>query len=87
MKKILLISSLVLVIVVACKSAMDSKSTVLKINLEAKSNSTVAGTATFSEKNGTVTFEAIMTGLTPGVHAIHIHEKSDCSSADGTSAG
>ena len=87
MKKGLLISSLVLVIIVACKSAIDSKSTVLKINLEPKSNSSVSGTATFSEKNGVVTFEAIMTGLTPGVHAIHIHEKSDCSSADGTSAG
>jgi Cu-Zn family superoxide dismutase len=87
MKKYLFISLIVLAVVVACKSAMDSKSTVLKINLEAKSNSAVAGTATFSEKNGVVAFEAIMTGLTPGVHAIHIHEKSDCSSADGTSAG
>ena len=27
------------------------------------------------------------TGLKPGEHAIHIHEKSDCSSIDGKSAG
>ena len=87
MKKILLLFSLSVGIVVACKSAMDSKSTVLKINLEPKSNSSVSGTATFSEINGVVTFEAMITGLTPGVHAIHIHEKSDCSSPDGTSAG
>jgi Cu-Zn family superoxide dismutase len=26
-------------------------------------------------------------GLTPGVHAVHIHEKADCSSPDGKSAG
>ena len=28
-----------------------------------------------------------MTGLTPGIHAIHIHEKADCTAADGSSAG
>jgi Cu-Zn family superoxide dismutase len=33
-----------------------------------------------------VTFVAKLAGLKPGVHAIHIHEKSDCS-ADGSSAG
>ena len=32
-------------------------------------------------------FEAKLSGLQPGVHAIHIHEKSDCSAADGSSAG
>jgi Cu-Zn family superoxide dismutase len=87
MKKFLLIFAFALFIVVACKSVIDSKSTVLKINLEPKSGSSVSGTAIFSEKNGIVSFEATMSGLTPGIHAIHIHEKSDCSSADGTSAG
>jgi len=87
MKNFLIVFSLVLIVVVGCISVMDSKSTILTINLEPKSNSTVSGKATFSEKNGVVTFEAIMDGLTPGLHAIHIHEKSDCSSADGTSAG
>jgi Cu-Zn family superoxide dismutase len=53
----------------------------LVIAFEAKSNSTVSGTATFIEKNGKVTFVAKLAGLKPGVH-IHIHEKSDCSAAD-----
>ena len=57
------------------------------IQFEAKSQSTASGTASFVEKNGKVTFEANLSGMKPGVHAIHIHEKSDCSAADGSSAG
>jgi len=86
-KKIILLSIVVVAIIVACKSGNDSKANVLKINLEPKSNSAVSGTATFTEKNGFVTFEAKMSGLKPGIHAIHIHEKSDCSAADASSAG
>ena len=55
-----------------------------KVNREKR---TVSGFATFKEKNGKVKFEAYISGLTPGVHAIHIHEKSDCSSVDAASAG
>ncbi|WP_348799627.1 superoxide dismutase family protein [Flavobacterium adhaerens] len=88
MKKIFLSSVIVIAIAIGCKSkgnSADSKT--LSLTLEPKSNSTVAGTATFTEKNGKVTFVAKITGLQPGVHAIHIHEKSDCSAADGSSAG
>lgn len=86
-KKLILFSIITIVVIAACKSATDNSSNRLTINLEPKSGSTVTGTATFSEKNGVVTFEAKMSGLKPGVHAIHIHEKSDCSAADATSAG
>jgi Cu-Zn family superoxide dismutase len=55
--------------------------------LEPKSGSNVSGTATFTERDGEVVLEAKLSGLTPGTHAIHIHEKSDCSSADAASAG
>ena len=34
-----------------------------------------------------VMMEALISGLTPGTHAIHIHEKADCTSPDGKSAG
>jgi Cu-Zn family superoxide dismutase len=55
--------------------------------MEPKSDSNVAGEVTFTEENGQVTMKASFSGLTPGEHAIHIHEKADCSAADGTSTG
>ncbi|MDX1364569.1 superoxide dismutase family protein [Arenibacter latericius] len=60
---------------------------VLKFSMEPKSDSNVTGDVTFTEENGTVRMQATLTGLTPGEHAIHIHEKADCSAADGTSTG
>lgn len=87
MKKLIVYSIVAFAIVVACKSGTDTKSNVLVINLEPKSGSNVTGTATFSEKNGVVSFEAKLSGLKPGIHGIHIHEKADCSATDATSAG
>jgi len=85
MKKIILSIVLIIAVIVGCKTkgnSGDSKN--LKITFESKSNSNVAGTATFAEKTGKVIFVANLSGLNPG---IHIHEKSDCSAADGSSAG
>lgn len=64
-----------------------SKTITATAMIDAKSNSTVSGTVTFTENAGIVTMEAKLSGLTPGTHAIHIHEKGDCSAADGSSAG
>ncbi len=86
MKKLIPTFLIVFVFIIACKSALSSKND-LTIIFESKSDSKVTGTAKFVEKNGTVTFTAKISGLSPGKHAIHIHEKSDCSSADGSSAG
>jgi len=60
---------------------------VIKFALEPKSDSKVSGTVTFTQENGIVTMVAEMEGLTEGTHAIHIHEKADCSSPDGKSTG
>ncbi len=59
----------------------------IKFALTPKSDSNVSGKVVFSEENGVVSMSAIMEGLTEGTHAIHIHEKADCSSADGKSTG
>jgi superoxide dismutase, Cu-Zn family len=49
--------------------------------------STVKGRATFEEKKHGVHVVADFTGLTPGEHGFHVHEKGDCSAPDGSSAG
>ena len=52
-----------------------------------KNGSGISGTVTFSQTDNYVTMEANIMGLSEGEHAIHIHEKGDCSSPDGKSAG
>lgn len=59
----------------------------IKFLMEPKSDSNVKGTVTFTEEDGKVSMTANLSGLTEGEHAIHIHEKADCSSADGKSTG
>ncbi len=57
------------------------------VTLEAKSNSTASGNAVFKQTGSTVQLVAVISGLSPGEHAIHIHEKADCSADDATSSG
>ena len=45
------------------------------------------GTVDFVQKGDKVAFTAKLSGLPPGPHGFHIHEKGDCSSPDGMSAG
>lgn len=59
----------------------------ITFTLESKSNSKATGNIVFVENDGVVTMTALLSGLDEGVHAIHIHEKADCSSPDGKSTG
>jgi len=59
----------------------------VQFQLDPKSGSTTQGKITLTEEDGKVTFEAKIRGLSEGVHAIHIHQKADCSSDDGKSSG
>jgi Cu-Zn family superoxide dismutase len=43
---------------------------------------TAAGTVTFTQKGDKVTVSAKVTGLAPGGHGFHIHEKGNCRDAD-----
>ena len=57
------------------------------VKLEPTKGNSTAGTVTFSRKGNRIEVNAKVTGLTPGSHGFHIHEKGDCSSGDGMSAG
>ena len=77
-------------IVVVEKVVSDVKETPQKsvsFRLESKNESNTTGKAQFVELDGSVSFYMEVMGLNPGVHAVHIHEKADCSSPDGKSAG
>jgi len=58
-----------------------------RATLEARSGSQLSGHATFTEVEGGVLVEIVVQHTAPGWHAVHVHEKGDCSAPDGASAG
>lgn len=75
----------------ACATSIRTPSITATAPLDAKSGSNVTGTVRFEEVmvEGVpavrVTVDA--SGVPPGVHGFHVHEKGDCSAPDATSAG
>jgi Cu-Zn family superoxide dismutase len=55
--------------------------------LAATKGNKAQGTVTFTGINGGVRVVAEISGLTPGKHGFHVHEKGDCSAPDASSAG
>ena len=54
----------------------------------ATKGNTAAGTVTFTQRGDKVVIAAHLSGLKPNAeHGFHVHEKGDCSSGDGMSAG
>ncbi|MDU8886496.1 superoxide dismutase family protein [Yeosuana sp. MJ-SS3] len=72
---------------VVAEKVVESTPKKIIINLTAKSDSNVSGTAVFTEEEGSVKMVALLSNLSEGTHAIHLHEKADCSSTDGKSTG
>lgn len=68
-------------------SDMSQEKKEITVNLQATSGSDLSGTVVFTQANGEVTMTANISGLEEGKHAIHLHEKADCSASDGSSAG
>ena len=57
------------------------------VTLKPTQGNKAAGTIKLATMGGGVHFTGTITGLTPGKHGFHIHEKGDCSAPDATSAG
>ena len=68
----------------AAKAAHGAKAVAA---IASKSDSHVTGQATFEQAGKIVTLTVSIQGADPGPHAVHLHDKGDCSAADGTSAG
>jgi Cu-Zn family superoxide dismutase len=54
--------------------------------LQAKSGSTISGTATFTQVGTLVSLSVSVAGATPGMHGVHLHVNGDCTAPDASSA-
>ena len=71
----------------ACASLGEPEGPSATARLQSKSGSKFAGTLKFTQVGDKVRITGEVTGHSPGNKAMHIHEKGDCSSADGMSTG
>ncbi len=74
-------------LVVGCATTMEAPRNEAVADLAPTAGNTAKGAVTFTQKDGTVLVVAKVSGLAPGNHGFHIHEKGDCSAADAMSAG
>jgi Cu-Zn family superoxide dismutase len=66
----------------------EAEKIIISFNMEPKNDSNVEGVVNFTGGKGRkVSMSATFSGLAPGEHAIHLHEKADCSADDATSTG
>jgi superoxide dismutase, Cu-Zn family len=69
-------------------TAFATKPLTASTTLEARSGSSVTGSARFTETQTGVHGHVELKGLAAGsTHGFHVHEKGDCSAPDGASAG
>ena len=73
-------------LVSAC-SSVSMRSPAASALLAPTKGSQVSGTVSFVQTGDVVLVEARVTGLTPGLHGFHVHEKGNCTAPDASSAG
>lgn len=64
-----------------------AQETVAVADLGPASGSDLSGRAVFTASAGRVKLEVHIENVSPGAHALHIHEVGDCGAADASSAG
>ena len=72
-------------LVAACL-AVAAQAQTASATLAPTAGNAASGTVTFTQKGDKVTVNAKVSGLAPGGHGFHIHEKGDCSAPDAMSA-
>jgi len=73
--------------IIAMGLASAAQAQTATATLAPTAGNTAAGSVTFTQNGDKVTVNAKLTGLAPGGHGFHIHEKGDCSAPDAMSAG
>ena len=82
------VTMLATLFVAGCAAMGGSRGPTAVANLEATKGNETKGTVTFRQDGDEVRVRVNVTGLKPGaVHGFHVHDKGDCSSGDGMSAG
>ena len=66
---------------------MSLRSATATATLAPTKGNQVQGTVNFTQKGDKVLVEARVTGLKPGQHGFHVHEKGNCTAPDASSAG
>jgi superoxide dismutase, Cu-Zn family len=79
--------SLCCVLALAGCASLSGSPPLAVATLEPTQGNTAHGTVSFVQKGSQIVVDARFTELAPGSHGIHIHERGDCSSPDGQSAG
>ena len=74
-------------IALAAAAVASAQPTRAVATLAPTAGNTANGTVTFEQQGQTMLVTAKVSGLTPGPHGFHVHEKGDCSAPDATSAG
>jgi Cu-Zn family superoxide dismutase len=83
-----LASAAIAALVAGCAAMMPAGGPTARADLEPTKGNTVKGTVTFEQVGDKVRVSANLSGLKPdSEHGFHVHEKGDCSSGDGMSAG
>lgn len=77
-----------LALLAGCSTLPGSDGPAAVAQLQPKSGSNVTGTVRFAQAGDRVKVTGEVRGLRPGgEHGFHVHERGDCSSPDGNSAG
>ncbi len=87
MKKVILTAAGAAMLVAGCAGTPEQKEASAVALLQPRSGSKVSGNLKFTQIGDVVRVTGEVTGHSKGPKAMHIHEKGDCSGADGMTTG